>query len=118
MKSIRLLFLAALCVTFAGGVSVSQADAPSVVTVHAKRYTFVPDEITVPKGKPTKLVLISDDVDHGLVVQNLGLRVDMPKKKTVQVTIMPLQTGDFSGKCSRFCGNGHGQMKFVVHVVE
>ena len=65
-----------------------------------------------------RLILISDDVDHGLAVKDLGIRADMPKGKRVEVTVTPDQAGDFKGTCSRFCGAGHGSMKFVVHVVD
>jgi len=95
-----------------------QAQTERTITIHAKRYKFVPAEITLVKGETVRLVLISDDVDHGLAVKGLGIRADMPKHKRVEVTVTPEQTGDFPGICSRFCGAGHGSMKFVVHVVE
>lgn len=88
------------------------------ITVHAKKYKFLPAEITVSKGEPVRLILISDDVDHGLTVRDLGIRADMPRGKRVEVTVTPDQVGDFKGSCSRFCGVGHGSMKFVVHVVD
>jgi cytochrome c oxidase subunit 2 len=94
------------------------AQAERTITIHAKRYQFVPGEITLVKGEPVRLVLISDDVDHGLAVKGLGIREEMPKHKTVEVEVTPEQTGDFPGSCSRFCGAGHAEMKFIVHVVE
>jgi cytochrome c oxidase subunit 2 len=93
------------------------AQTPTI-TIHAKRYQFVPADITLTKGETAKLVLISDDVDHGLAVKGLGIRADMPKHKRVEVTVTPETAGDFHGACSRFCGAGHGSMKLVVHVVD
>ena len=94
------------------------AESVRTITVHAKRYKFLPAEITVSKGEPVRLILISDDVDHGLAVRDLGIRADMPKGKRVVVMVTPDQTGDFKGTCSHFCGAGHGSMMFVVHVVD
>jgi cytochrome c oxidase subunit 2 len=88
------------------------------ITVHAKKYEFLPAEITVSKDEPVKLILISDDVDHGLAVKGLGIHADMPKGKPVEAEITPDHVGDFMGSCSRFCGARHGAMKFIVHVVE
>ena len=48
------------------------AESVRTITVHAKRYKFLPAEITVSKGEPVRLILISDDVDHGLAVRDLG----------------------------------------------
>jgi cytochrome c oxidase subunit 2 len=94
------------------------AEKVHTVTVHAKKYAFVPAEITLHKGETVKLKLISDDVDHGLAVRALDIRADMPKGKPVEVVVTPEQAGDFAGTCSHFCGMGHGSMNFVVHVVD
>ncbi len=86
-------------------------------TIHAKRYAFVPAEITLKVGKPATLLLVSDDVPHGLAVKALGIRADMVKGASVEVLVTPSQVGDFQGTCSRYCGPGHSSMSFVVHVV-
>jgi cytochrome c oxidase subunit 2 len=86
-------------------------------TIHAKKYAFVPAEITLKRGKPATLLLISDDVPHGLAVKALGIRADMIKGAPVEVLVTPPQVGDFQGTCSRYCGAGHSSMSFVVHVV-
>lgn len=40
--------------------------APQRIEVEAKRFDFTPAEITVKKGSPVTILLISKDVDHGL----------------------------------------------------
>ena len=92
-------------------------DAKPAITIHAKKYAFIPAEITLKKDQTVTLLLISDDVLHGLTVSELGIRSDMLKDIPTAVTLTPRQSGDFPGKCSRFCGRGHGSMKFTVHVV-
>lgn len=87
------------------------------ITIHAKKYEFMPAEITLKKGETVKLELTSDDVRHSLEVKALGINGDMQKGKITDVTVTPEQTGDFKGKCGHFCGMGHDKMHFVVHVV-
>jgi cytochrome c oxidase subunit 2 len=86
------------------------------IEVHAQRFSFVPAEITVTKGEPVALELISDDVPHSLVVKDLGINETITKGHTSEVTFTPANSGDFKGECGRFCGSGHGSMLFVVHV--
>ncbi len=91
---------------------------PRVIEVHAHRYAFTPGEITVKKGQAVTLRLVSDDVPHSLVVQDLGISQTIARSHPVEVTITPNTPGDFRGKCGRFCGSGHGSMTFIVHVKE
>jgi cytochrome c oxidase subunit 2 len=114
----RRAFVAAFCILFLLSMPARSAEKIRTITVHAKRYAFVPAEITLSKGETVRLRLVSDDVDHGLAVKGLGIHADMLRKKTVDVMVTPEQTGDFAGTCSRFCGAGHGAMKLTVHVVE
>jgi cytochrome c oxidase subunit 2 len=88
------------------------------IVVHAKRFAFTPAEITVKKGQTTRLVLISDDVTHGLTVEGLSINAEIRKGRKTIVPVTPTQTGDFPGSCSIFCGSGHRDMEFVIHVVE
>jgi cytochrome c oxidase subunit II len=95
----------------------AQGQSTQVIEIHAKRYAYVPAEITLKKGQAVKLELISDDVIHSLVIDGLHLRVRMPAGEKVEATVTPEQVGDFKGKCGVFCGSGHGKMSLTVHVV-
>ena len=88
------------------------------IEIHAKRFAFTPAEITVKKGETVTLSLISDDVSHSLLIEGLGVNAAIAKGRPSQVQITPEKSGDFAGRCGRFCGSGHGQMRFVVHVTE
>lgn len=90
----------------------------NTIEIHAKRFEFSPSEITLKKGQPVTLSLISDDVPHSLLVEGLGINVAAVKGHATTAQVTPQKTGDFSGRCGRFCGTGHGRMKFVVHVTE
>ena len=97
--------------------TIAQA-APQRVAVTAKRFTFAPGELTLKKGEPVVLVLTSEDVSHGLSFKELGVNIKAAKGQTTEFPFTPDKTGDFVGRCSVFCGSGHGSMKLTLHVVE
>ncbi len=99
-------------------MSSSANQPPTTIEIVAKRFSFVPDEITVQRGQTVTLALRTIDVAHGLIVKDLGLKAEIPKGKETIVTFTPEKTGTFIGKCSHFCGSGHGSMKFTVTVTE
>lgn len=99
------------------GASGAAADPPMpTVTVHAVRYTFEPAEITLKAGQPVRLVFIADDVAHGIAVPDLGIEAELPKHKAQVFILTPKVAGDFAGECSKYCGTGHNDMRFLVHV--
>ncbi len=105
--------LLALCVS----TPAHPVDIP-VVRIHARRYEFVPAVLTLKKGQPVKLELISDDVLHSLRIDGLGVNTRMPVGQTVETTVTPAEKGKYQGRCGIFCGNGHGRMALEVHVVD
>ena len=92
-------------------------NAPRHIEVTAKRFAFVPAEITLKKGEPVDLVLKSADVPHGLRFRELNVDVKVSKGGTSEVHFTPNLTGTFVGHCSVFCGSGHGSMALKLHVV-
>lgn len=101
----------------AGGQTLARAQTVKTVEVHAKRFEYVPAEVTIHKGETLKLELISDDVAHSLRIDPLNVNVKMPAGEKVETTITPDQVGDFKGRCGVYCGKGHGEMFFTIHVV-
>jgi cytochrome c oxidase subunit 2 len=91
---------------------------PQTITIRASRFAFDPNEITVKKGEPVKVIIQSEDVSHGLVVEDLGIRTEVKKGQAATITFTPEAVGTFAGKCAHFCGSGHGSMTLTVHVVE
>jgi cytochrome c oxidase subunit 2 len=91
--------------------------AATVITIRAKKYEFIPAEITLKKDQTVKMELISDDVEHSLEVPGLGINSVMKKDEVTDIEVTPTKIGDFKGKCGKFCGFGHGKMHFLVHVV-
>ena len=108
------LFFAALALCAAPRAK----QTPKLITVTAGRFSFEPNEITVKKGEEVTLVLQSSDVIHGLLIEDLGVRTEIKKGQSATVTFTPDAAGTFEGKCSHFCGAGHGSMTFTVHVTD
>jgi cytochrome c oxidase subunit II len=95
-------------------------DQPTqTISITAQRFSFAPNEITLKKGQPVKLVIETKDVTHGLIIEGLGIRSNEIKKgQAAEVTFNPDTVGTFEGKCAHFCGKGHGSMTITVRVVE
>lgn len=117
MKSFLLSASLALLLLFSV-VSPAASPQPQRIEITAKRFAFTPDHITLKKGQPVVIVLRSADVSHGLRFRELNLNVKAAKGQSTEVSFTPEKTGDFTGRCSVFCGSGHGRMTLVLHVVE
>ena len=109
------IFIVALLVVH---TTSAQQPPPRRIEVVAKRFDFVPGEITLKKGEPVVLVLKSVDVAHGLRFKELGIAIKADKGHTSELTFTPDKTGDFVGHCSVFCGAGHSEMTLTLHIVE
>jgi cytochrome c oxidase subunit 2 len=92
--------------------------AAKKIEITARRFAYMPAEITVKKGQPVVLVLKSEDVAHGIRFRELNVDVKVKAGGTAQVEFTPEKTGDFVGHCSVFCGAHHGSMAFRLHVVD
>ncbi len=89
------------------------------IEITAKRFEFVPGEVTLKKGVPVVLVIHSEDVAHSIVVKELNLKSDVVRKgRSTEVRFTPQTAGTFMGKCGNFCGSGHGRMQLAIHVTD
>jgi cytochrome c oxidase subunit 2 len=110
----RTLVVVALIVITQLGLA--QEPAPRVVEITAKRFEFNPKQITLKRGEPVTIRLVSSDRAHGLLVKPLGLDLDADDGKPAQITITPTAAGTFPAICDHYCGSGHGNMKMTVIV--
>lgn len=117
MKTVVHVMLA-VAIALSATTALCAQGAGRTIEIHAKRFSFVPSEITVKKGETVTLSLISDDVPHSLLIEGLGVNAAIVKGHATQVQLTPGKAGDFPGRCGRFCGSGHGSMRFLVHVTE
>ena len=91
---------------------------PQVIEIHAKKFGYQPEEITLHKGQAYKLHLTSDDVPHSLRIAPLDVNAVMKPGAFNDVLVTPAQPGEYRGDCGVFCGPGHKKMFLSVHVVE
>ncbi len=80
------------------------------IKVTARRFEFNPKTITVGKGEHIKLVVTSEDVDHGFAIKEFDIDQEVKAKQTKVIELTPDKEGRFQFTCSVFCGDGHGDM--------
>jgi cytochrome c oxidase subunit 2 len=91
-------------------------EGPRVVTVAAKRFEFVPNQLMLKKGETVTLKVTSEDVKHGFFSRPLHVDADLTPSQTVEVPLTPAAAGTFTIICDHFCGAQHGNMKLTVVV--
>src|SRR6266404_2651743 len=102
------------------GVRARPAAAAHEQVVHltAKQFEYDPSEITVKKGIPVLIEIVSLDRKHGFTIPQLKVRTDVkPGQKNV-VRFTPHDVGRFNFHCDLFCGSGHEGMAGTLVVTE
>jgi cytochrome c oxidase subunit II len=74
------------------------------------------NEIHLPLGTATELLLSSPDVIHSFWVPSLGGKVDMVPGRVNRLTLRAERVGTYRGQCAEYCGTQHAQMALVVVV--
>jgi cytochrome c oxidase subunit II len=74
------------------------------------------NELHVPVGVPTRIILRSNDVIHSFWVPSLAGKQDLIPGREGDITIVPTRVGIYRGQCAEFCGTEHAHMAFVVNV--
>jgi cytochrome c oxidase subunit II len=95
----------------------SHGDEQHVAMV-AMKFDYLPDQITVKKGKPVVLELSTLDRIHGFNVPGLGLRTDIPPGPSTFLRFTPDKAGTFNLHCDNFCGDGHEGMTGQIIVTD
>jgi len=102
--------IAAALLTIGSAAIVVVAEDEQHVSMLAMKFDYLPDTITVKKGKPVVLELSALDRIHGFDVPSLGLRTDIPPGAPTMLRFMPEKAGVFNLHCDNFCGDGHEGM--------
>ncbi len=76
------------------------------------------NEITVPKGKPVKLIMTSSDVIHSFYVPAFRLKQDVVPGTYTSLWFNATETGTFEVFCAEYCGTAHSGMLAKIKVVE
>jgi cytochrome c oxidase subunit 2 len=94
----------------------SRAQEPRVINITAKRFEFSPNQVTLKRGEPVKLVLTSNDVTHGFFLKPLKIDEIIEPGKTTEVSLTPQTAGTFLLICDHFCGVNHASMNMKIVV--
>ncbi len=94
----------------------SLAREPRVIHITARRFEFVPGQITLKKDEPVKLLLTSADVVHGFYLKPLHIDELIRPGKITEVDLMPRTAGTWTLICDHFCGANHGAMNMKIVV--
>lgn len=88
-----------------------------VIHITARKFVFLPGEITLKQGVPVVLEFVSADVVMGFSAPDFKLRADIIPGQVARVRLVPQQIGSFDFVCDIFCGDGHEGMSGKIHVV-
>jgi len=75
------------------------------------------NELYLPVGKRTEILLGSPDVIHSFWVPAIAGKTDAIPGRVNRLVLAPTRLGVFNGVCAEFCGDAHAQMGFRVVVV-
>jgi len=89
-----------------------------IVRISASAFEFTPSQISVKKGVPVVLELISQDRHHGFKLTQFHIRVDVKPGVIENVRFVPNKAGTFTFSCDVFCGEGHEEMSGVIEVTD
>jgi len=113
MTSAHIVFCAVLTLVSMSGIAAAETgpeQQPREIKVIARKFAFIPKTITVNKGERIKLVVTSEDVDHGLAIKEYDIDQAIKAKQTKTIEFTADKAGKFEFVCSVFCGDGHPDM--------
>ena len=118
-KLTRLLGAMALAMVFCSARARSGAAATEqVIHLTARKFDYSPNQITVKKGQPVVIEIVSLDRKHGFTIPDLKVRSDVKPGAQNVVRFTPDKAGTFNFHCDLFCGSGHEGMAGTLVVVE
>ena len=75
------------------------------------------DVLTVPSGRPVKLVMTSRDMIHSFYVPGFRLKQDVLPGRYVTMWFEATAPGNYPIYCAEYCGVSHSGMLGTVHVL-
>jgi cytochrome c oxidase subunit 2 len=108
----RRLLLSGLAATLAAAAAraATQAGAARVIPVVARKFVFIPSEITLRQGESVVLEFTAPEVAMGFFAPALGLRALIVPGEVARVPFTADKAGRFDFLCDVFCGDGHEGM--------
>jgi cytochrome c oxidase subunit 2 len=91
--------------------------AEQVIRITARKFVFVPGELSLKKGIPVVLEFETADVVMGFNAPDFNVRADLIPGQLARVRLVPQKIGTFEFLCDIFCGDGHEGMSGKIHVL-
>jgi cytochrome c oxidase subunit 2 len=82
----------------------------------SNRWIETANELHLPRGRTTRVLLGSADVIHSFWVPNVAGKLDMIPGRRNRLDLTPRREGWFRGQCTEYCGTQHAHMAFDVKV--
>lgn len=121
MKSNKTAFAGAALPLILLLATVSAAESPDAagvreIKVAARSYEFSPKTITVSKGDRIRLIVTSEDGDHGFAIKDLDIAYEITERQTKTIEFTAGKEGRYQFTCSGLCAANHPEMvgEFVV----
>ncbi|SDO64261.1 cytochrome c oxidase subunit 2 [Aureimonas jatrophae] len=92
-------------------------DTPGVAKALSMEGTPSANEVWLPVGRRSEILLGSPDVIHSFWVPNIAGKTDTIPGRINRLVLEPTRLGTYNGICAEFCGTAHAQMGFRVRVV-
>lgn len=102
-----LLLLGTIILSF----SASKAEEIKTFEVKADNYQFIPDTIEVNQGDKVIIKALAVDKDHGFSIKQFNIDQPLLKGQWVTMEFVADRVGEFTIRCSKFCGWKHFWMK-------
>ena len=74
-------------------------------------------ELTVPLGKPVRVIMTSADVLHSLFVPAFRVKQDIVPGRYSDLWFEATKPGSYQLYCTEYCGKDHSKMLATVHVL-
>ncbi len=78
--------------------------------IHAKKFSFTPNVITVNRGDTVRIRLLSEDVVHGIYIDGYDVHTSAYPGNDGSIRFVADKPGRFIFRCSITCGEFHPYM--------
>ena len=83
-----------------------------------KQGKILTNELVVPKDKPVKLIMTSQDVLHSFYIPTFRLKQDVNPNTYTSLWFQATEAGEYPIYCAEYCGTAHSGMLGKVRVLE
>lgn len=97
---------------------VEKADGSIEVNIVSQVFSYSPNKIQIPKGKPVTFNVVSKDVIHSFTIPGTNVNMMVVPGYINSQTFTFKETGNYLILCNEYCGAGHQVMMMNMEVVD